>query len=77
MHWTIDYYAAGKKGCYRLVNRKGSYHVMLLKPGEGFWDDVLHNVKVEKGRCPAAEAYDEAPTGWETVEGGAKKVGAG
>lgn len=67
MNWTIDRYAIGRKGVYRLVYRGPTLHAQILMPGSGFWDDILPPVVFSQGRCPAVEAYDAAPNGWEQV----------
>lgn len=74
MNWTIDHYAIGRKGTYRIVFRGLNEHVQLLRPGAGYLEDILHFVKPAGGKYPAVEAYDAPPKGWETVEGGARKV---
>jgi len=67
MLWTIDYFTVGSKGAYRLVYRGLHLHAQLLRPKAGFWEDVLHHVKMESGRCKEVEDYDAAPNGWEKV----------
>lgn len=60
MNWTIDHFAIGKKGVYRIVFRGLNEHVQLLRPGEGHWDEVLHFVKAEGGKYPAVESFDRS-----------------
>ena len=65
LSWTIDNYALGKRGCYRVVGipikyqARVRYYLQILEPNSGHWNTLPHHDCQQAAQCFALATLHE------------------